>query len=113
MADFDFRRLAGEIATRHGIRLSTDDPALAIVTLNQLVLEETIKALGNQLRKTEESIDKAGLKVQARAGLILAQEVRQCASAIRQELQEDIDTASLRGQKNDPHWFHSSLYCSL
>jgi hypothetical protein len=64
--------------------------------LNQLVLEEAIKALGNQVRKTEESIDKAGLKVQARAGLIRAQEARQCASAIREELREDIDTASPR-----------------
>jgi hypothetical protein len=114
VADFDLRRLAGEIAARHGIRLSTDDPALAIVTLNQLVLEETIEALGNHVRKTEESIDKAGLKVQARAGLILAQEVRQHVSAIRQELQENIDTASLRAQKDDPHGFHSkaSIYCS-
>jgi hypothetical protein len=114
MANFDLRRLAGEIAARHGIRLSTDDPALAIVTLNQLVLEETIQALGNHVRKTEELIDKAGLKVQARAGLILAQEVRQCASAIRQELQEGIDTASLRAQKNHSHGLHSKapLYCS-
>jgi hypothetical protein len=42
-------------------------------------------------------------------------QVRQCAGAIRHELQEDIDTASLRAQKNDPHGFHSNarFYCSL
>ena len=117
MADLDLRRLQGEIAARHGIRMSTDDPALAIVTLNQLILEETIKVLGNQVREAKELIDNAGLKVQARAGSILAQEVRKCASAIRQELHDDINVASLRAQKIelDLHRVHSkaSLHRSL
>jgi hypothetical protein len=117
MADFDLRRLQGEIAARHGIKISTDDPALAIVTLNQLVLEEAIKMLGNHVREAIALIDKAGLKVQTRAGSILAQEVRLCAGGIRQELNDDIEVASLRAQKivRNLHRAHSnvSLYCSL
>jgi len=107
----------GRETNNQSVNRTRDDPALAIVTLNQLVLEETIKALGDQVRDAKELIDKAGLKVQARAGSILAQEVRQCASAIRQELHDDIDVASLRAQKLvlDLHQAHAkaSLYRSL
>lgn len=117
MADFDIRRLQSVMAARHGIRMRADDPALAIVTLNQLVLEEANQRLGNQVREATELIDKAGTKVQTRAGSILAQEVRLCAGAIRQELIDDIEVASLRVQKivNDLHHAHSkaSLYRSL
>lgn len=117
MAAFDIRRLQGEMSARHGIRMSTDDPALAIVTLNQLVLEEAMKTLGNQVREATERIDKAGEKVQRRAGSILAQEVRLCAGAIRQELHDDVEVASLRAQKIvvDLHQAYSkaSLYRSL
>jgi hypothetical protein len=97
--------------------MSTDDPALAIVTLNQLVLEEAMKTLGNQVRESTERIDKAGEKVQRRAGSILAQEVGLCAGAIRQELHDDVEVASLRAQKIvvDLHQAYSkaSLYRSL
>jgi len=99
MPDFNFQRFAGEIAARHGMRLAADDPAMAIVTLNQLFFEEIIKTLGNYVGEMQESIDNAGRKVERRAGLILSQEVRESANALRQELQKDIDTASLRAQK--------------
>jgi hypothetical protein len=116
MADFDVRRLR-EIAAWHGIRMSTDDPALAIVTLNQFVLEEAMKTLGNQVREATERIDKAGLTVQTRSGSILAQEVRLCAGAITQELHDEIDVADQRAQKMavDLHQAYSkaSLYRSL
>jgi hypothetical protein len=117
MADFDIRRLLREIAARHGIRMSADDPALTIVTLNQLLLEEAFQALGNKVREAIERIDKAGEKVQRRAGSIIAQEVRLCAGAIRQELHDDIDAADQRAQKivTRLHQAYSkaSLYRSL
>ena len=97
--NYSLQRLVGEIAARHGIRLAVDDPAMIIVTLNQLFFEETIKGLSDYVSKMEESIDNAGRKVERRAGLILSQEVRESASAVRQELQKDIDTASLRAEK--------------
>jgi hypothetical protein len=105
------------VAARHGIRMSADDPALVIVTLNQLALEEANKKLGNQVREATELIDKAGTNVQTRAGSILAQEVRLCASAMRQGFNDDMDAASQRVQKivNDLHQADSkaSLYRSL
>ena len=116
MPDFNLRRFVGEIVTRHGSRLAIDNPAMPIVTLNRLFFEETLKTLGNFVGKMQESIDYAGRKVERRAGLILSEEVRESAGALRQELQKDIDTASLRAQRivDDLHNGHSkgSLYCS-
>jgi hypothetical protein len=117
MADFDIRRLVREIAARRGIRMSIDDPALTIVTLNQLLIEEAFQAVGSKVCEAIERIDKTGEKVQTRAGSILAQEVRLCAGAIRQELHDDIDLANQRAQKivKDLHRAYSktSFYNSL
>jgi len=117
MADFDIRRLLRELAARHGIRMSIDDPALTIVTLNRLLLEEAYQVFGNQVREATDRIDKTGEKVQERAGSILAQEVLFCAGAVRQELHDDIDLANQRAQKivMDLHRKYSkaSLYRSL
>jgi hypothetical protein len=96
MADFDLRRIVGEIAARHGIRLSADDPALAIATLNRLILEETIESLENRVHKMEESIDQAGQKVERRGGMVLAQEAHQLVGSLRAGFDSK-----------------ASLYCSL
>jgi hypothetical protein len=97
--------------------MSIDDPALAIVALNRLLLEEAYQAFGNQVREATDRIDKTGEKVQRRAGSIIAQEVRLCAGAIRQELHDDIDLANQRAQKivMDLHRAYSkaSLHRSL
>ena len=117
MADLDLRRILGEIAARHGIQIRTDDPALAIVALNQLFLEDTVRELGNQVRNAQALVDKAGDKAQARAGSFLVQRVDQCAGAISQKLQDDVEAAGVRAQKMmlDLHHAHSktSFYRSL
>ena len=41
MANIDRQRLIGEMASRYGIRLDEDDPVLAVISLNQLALDET------------------------------------------------------------------------
>ena len=38
----DVMALIGEVAARHGITLRPDDPVFALVTVNQLVLEQTM-----------------------------------------------------------------------
>ena len=46
----DVNRLIGEVAARNGIRVEPGDPAFALVTLNQLVLEETARQLTDEVR---------------------------------------------------------------
>ena len=42
---FDVQRLIDEVAARHRLLLKPDDAAFAIVTMNRLVLEESLEAI--------------------------------------------------------------------
>src|SRR5215831_5027552 len=46
----DGRRLIAEVAARNGIRVEPDDPAFALVTLNQLVLEDFVTRMDERIR---------------------------------------------------------------
>ena len=39
MPQLDLRQLAAKVSIEHGIRVDPDDPIMAVVTLNRLVLE--------------------------------------------------------------------------
>lgn len=41
----DQKQLIGQVAAKNGIRLEPDDPAFALVTLNEAVLQHTAAAL--------------------------------------------------------------------
>ncbi len=49
-------RLIGEVAKRHDLLLSRDDPVLVTVTLNELILAEALKQLRASLDAASESI---------------------------------------------------------
>ncbi len=72
----DLRALIGEVAARTHIRLDEDDPAFALVTLNQLVLERTVAELLQQVRATMTEFEQSTTKLQGRLGGLLANELR-------------------------------------
>lgn len=72
-------RLIAEVAARHGVLLKRDDAAFALVTLNQLVLEDGIKKLAVEIRAATAEFESAFERVQARAGASLAKDLRQIA----------------------------------
>ncbi len=94
MADIDL--LIGKVAERNGIRLDKDDPAFAIVTLNELVLREAVRDLHGQIQATINGFNDSVGRLDARAGLVIAQAVRQSAAEIRNELQKDLASANLQ-----------------
>ena len=89
----DVRRLIAEVATRNGIRVEPDDPAFALVTLNQLVLEDFITRMDERIRLGIAEFMDAVHKTEARAGKILAAEVKEAAAELREELQRDVEAA--------------------
>lgn len=99
LSSMDLKRLIAEVSVQHGIRLDPDDPAMAVVTLNRLVLEavlaEALQLMGSAAREFED----AAARAQSRAGVLLAQEVRESATGVRQEIQRDIDAASLTARE--------------
>jgi hypothetical protein len=99
MNQVDMKPLLAEVAKRHGFRLDSDDPGIAIVTLNQLILEVCMEQLCEAARTAVGEIERTGKKAETRAVAYIAQEVRPCVAAIREELQKDIDTARLRARE--------------
>jgi len=89
----EIKRLAAEVSVQHGIRIDPDDPIMAVVTLNRLVLEATLAEGVTSIRKMAAELNDAAARLQVRAGSTVAQEVRECVAAIRSELQRDIDQA--------------------
>ncbi len=82
----DVEKLIGEVAARNGIRIEPDDPAFALVTLNQLVLEETVRRLVSEIRAATTDFESAVERVQSRAGAIFAREtISQQAAATREQ----------------------------
>jgi hypothetical protein len=96
---FDVQRLIAEVATRHRLLLKPDDAAFAIVTMNRLVLEESLEAIHSRVLEDLALFETAAQKTQARAGSVLAAEVREAAAGLREEIRRDIQEARLQASK--------------
>jgi hypothetical protein len=79
----DIEKLIGEVAARNGIRIEPDDPAFALVTLNQLVLEQTVEHLVGQIRAAAGDFESAAERAQSRAGAALARGVAARSAQLR------------------------------
>lgn len=95
----DVKRLIGEVAARNGIRVESWDPAFALVTLNELVLEEIALRLTEEVHSGIAEFTEAVHKTEAHAGRILAQHVKEAAAELRRELQRDIEDARLKANE--------------
>jgi hypothetical protein len=85
MRQLDLKQLAAKVSVEHGIRVDPDDPIMAVVTLNRLVLEQAANEIGEEIRSAAREFEQAAKNVQVRAGSLLAQRVRDCAAVLRQE----------------------------
>ena len=93
MDSIEIKQLAAEVSLQHGIRIDPDDPIMAVVTLNRLVLENMLNEGLRSIRTAAQEFNHAAERVQVRAGSAVGQEVRECVALIRGELQKDIDEA--------------------
>lgn len=86
-------RLIAEVYERHGIRMVPDDVGFALITLNQLMLEELARQLREGVCSSIAEFNEVVQKTETRAGKNLAQYVKAAAAEIREELQRDIENA--------------------
>jgi Transcriptional activator TraM len=116
MTSPDVKTLIGEVAARHGITLRSDDPAFALVTVNQLVLEQTMLDLIQRTQEMTAEFDRAGDRLQERAGRVLAGELRKAGTEIRLALRQDI-AAAMRSRQSAARpqqvLSRSMVYCWL
>jgi hypothetical protein len=95
----DVQRLIAEVAARHNLFLKSDDPAIALVTMNQLILDAAIEAVNEQIRVTIAEFQASIQKAEKRAGSMLAQTVRESTVQMQQGLQNDIHAAGLKARE--------------
>jgi hypothetical protein len=95
----EIKRLAAEVSVQHGIRVDPDDPIMAVVTLNRLMLERVIANAVNLIGEATEEFNRATERVQIRAGSVVAQEVRDAVASIRAEIHKDIESARLNARE--------------
>jgi hypothetical protein len=80
----DIDRLIAEVAARHGILLKRDDAAFALVTLNQLVLEQVMTELGEKLHHEFAEIEAAFTRQQSRTGSIIGREIKRAITELHE-----------------------------
>jgi hypothetical protein len=76
METSNVNRLIAEAVARHGIRLDPDDPAVVVVTLSRLMLEEASERVAAEIRAASRELQDAAAKVEAGLGAALARELR-------------------------------------
>jgi hypothetical protein len=90
----DNRALIGEVAARNQIRLEEDDPAFALVTLNQLVLEQTAAEILQQVRASMAEFEQSASRLQGRLGGVLAQELKRALATAQPPRQSFVSKAA-------------------
>ena len=99
MANLGLKRLIAEVAARHGILLRENDPALAIVTLNQLVLQAVANDLLQNVGTLAGEFRKAADSIQAHAGAAIANEVRAAMDFGRTALRADLEAGGFQARQ--------------
>lgn len=82
----EIRRIAAEVSAVHGIRVDQDDPIMAVVTLNCLVMEQLTSDFSNALAQSTRQLTEAADRVQIRAGAAIAEELKAHTVATRRVL---------------------------
>ena len=95
----DLDWITAEVASRHGVMLKPDDPAMVLVTINERVLESCFGRLENRARGLIAELDAAFEDMQQRESTRLTEEIRAAGVAIRQEIQRDIEAARLEASE--------------
>jgi hypothetical protein len=64
----DTDRLLAEAMKKHGIRLDPDDPAVVLVTLNRLVLEDVAESVAADIGRATKEFEAAAGRLQGKVG---------------------------------------------
>jgi hypothetical protein len=93
---YDVKQLIAAVRARNGIRVEPDDPVFALVTINELVLEQVARRVSDEIATRLVAFNEGMDKTERRAGSLLAQDVKEAGMQIRAALQKDIDAAGIK-----------------
>jgi hypothetical protein len=95
----DVQRLIAEVAARHNVLLKPDDAAFALVTMNELVLEEVVERVEAHIGASLAAFEASTKDAERRAARMIADEVDRSGARMRQQIESDIGDASLKARK--------------
>ena len=78
----ELNRVIGEVAARHGIRLDPDDPALILVTVAELMLQQAQEEFLATTRLATAEYAEAAARAQKHACAFLAEDVRRSGASL-------------------------------
>jgi hypothetical protein len=86
MIETDMEQLIGQVAQRHGLLLSRDDPVLVSVTLNELILKDLLRQIDSSLDQAKQEIGALSVKQTETAKTIAEQLITAAAGYIADEV---------------------------
>jgi hypothetical protein len=93
------KEMIAKAVERHGILLQPDDPAFAIVTLNEMVLESKAAALIQQVDNSISEFSVAADRILVRAGAALAEKARTAIEFMRNGVRADLETGGYKARE--------------
>jgi hypothetical protein len=99
MGSVDTKRLSGEVAARHGLLIREDDPAMALVTMSEIVLEQFLSEAELRLRALVSEAEKGQKRSQQETLVWVQEEMGRAGSVLRAQLQRDIDAGRLQARE--------------
>ena len=84
----DLKRITAEVAARHGMLVRQDDPAMLLVTMNEVVLQQVVGSLEARTEKIVAGME-AGLRSAQRQAMgSIEKKARKAGIAVREEIQK-------------------------
>jgi hypothetical protein len=99
MGSVDAKKLTAHVAARHGLLIREDDPAMALVTMNELVLEQVLEKAQVGLRGMLSEAEEGQKRSQQEIAVWVQEEMGRAGSALRVQLLRDIDTGRLQAKE--------------
>jgi hypothetical protein len=96
VASVDTKKLTSEVAARHGLLIRDDDPAMALVTMSEIVLQQVLERGEIRLRALLSEAEIGQKRLQQETLVSVQDEIGHAGGTLRAQLQHDIDTGRLQ-----------------
>jgi hypothetical protein len=95
----DFKRITAEVAAHHGMLVCQDDPAMLLVTMNEVVLQQVMGSIEARTEEIVAGMEAAFRSAQREALGSVEREARKAGVAVREEIQKDIEAGRLHARE--------------
>ena len=95
----DLKRITAEVAARHGMLVRPDDPAMLLVTMNEVVLQQVVGDIERRVEQMAAGIETGFLSAQHEALGSVEKAARKAGMAVREEIQKDVEAGRLHARE--------------